>query len=218
MPYFPLYINIEEKDILIVGGGKVALRKCEKLLPFKPRIHIVAPDICDELAALSYKYRTASAENAYKINIYSRAFNKKDLNDKALCIAASDDNILNQHISRLCRDVSMPVNVVDCPELCTFFFPALINDGELSVGISTSGKSPVAARELKNLLSDALPENIGDIISYMGTVRPRIIELIPDMKKRSKALTKIYSKCLLKHGALDSVELDEILAAYIKKL
>ena len=114
--------------------------------------------------------------------------------------------------------MSIPVNVVDCPELCTFFFPALINDGGLSVGISTSGKSPVAARELKNLLSDALPENIGDIISYMGTVRPRIIELIPDMKKRSTALTEVYSKCLLKHGALDSVELDEILAAYIKKL
>ena len=219
MPYFPLYINIEERDVLIVGGGAVALRKAEKLLIFTPHISVVAAHICEELKGMALCSNAfiktescAASANPAAISLYERNFRDDDIIGKALCIAATDDRSLNRHISKLCSKAHIPVNVVDDPELCTFFFPALINDGELSIGISTGGKSPVAARELKKCIDSALPSGRGDIISYMGSIRKLVASRIPDMSKRAAVLSAVFELCCKKHAALSEAELEELIS------
>lgn len=133
MGYFPFFVQLQHVPGLIVGGGTVALRKAEKLLPYGPKLTVVAPDICPELAALP------------SLTLVRRPFRGEDVGRMAFVIAASGDRALNHRVARLCREKGIPVNVVDDKEACSFLFPALVKRGELSVGISSAIAIPAAA-------------------------------------------------------------------------
>ena len=109
MAYFPFYIDIENKKILVVGGGTVALRKIEKLMPFSPDITVVAPKICDEIKALNVK-------------IIDRKFCDSDLDGAFCVVSATDDESLNGRIFQLCNEKNILVNTVDDKEKCGFIF------------------------------------------------------------------------------------------------
>ena len=112
MPWFPMFVQLKGAEALLVGGGTVALRKAEKLLPYGPHIKVVAPDIIPELAALP------------GLTLCRRPFAESDLQGTpALVIAATDEPALNRNIAALCRGKRIPVNVVDDPEACSFLFP-----------------------------------------------------------------------------------------------
>lgn len=143
MAYFPFYIDIENKKILVVGGGTVALRKIEKLTPFSPDITVVAPKICDEIKALNVK-------------IIDRRFCDSDLDGAFCVISATDDETLNGRIFQLCNEKNILVNTVDDKEKCGFIFPAIASKNGITAGITTSGKSPIYAKYLKELLWESL--------------------------------------------------------------
>ena len=131
MAHFPMFVNLKNKKVLVVGGGKVAQRKIRKLEPFAPKIRVIAPIIAAEI------------ENAEKIN---RKFRMTDLLwNPELVIVATHDRNENRKIAKLCKTFKIPVNVVDDPENCTFLFPAVISRGDFSAGICTGGTSPTAA-------------------------------------------------------------------------
>ena len=134
MAYFPLFVELAGRRVLVVGGGRVALRKVEKLLPYEPEVVVVAPEIRPEL------------ENLQGVTLVRRSFFPDLLSGAALVIAAAGDTGVNHEVSALCREQGIPVNVVDDPAACTFFFPALVKRGPLSVGISTGGAAPVPQR------------------------------------------------------------------------
>ena len=190
MAYFPFFMDIEKKKALIVGGGNVAQRKVEKLLPFGCSITIISPALSDELQAL---------EN---IEIIKRNYIIGDEIAYDFVIAATDDVSTNETISKECRRHNIPVNVVDNPELCTFLFPSLVKNGKLTVGICTSGSSPTAAMEIRKELEESIPKSFDEILDYLYETRKTIRDTYATEAERHRILKKLYRECMQKGRAL----------------
>jgi siroheme synthase-like protein len=183
MGYFPFYIDIENKSILVVGGGTVALRKVEKLLPFKPKITVVAPKIIGEISVLD-------------VELIQREFKDCDLKDRFCVITATNNRSLNSHIYSLCRDKNILVNTVDDKEKCTFIFPALAVKGDVTVGISTSGKSPLYAKYIRKKVEENILCNSEEIVDSLSSCREKIKREIPLEHNRKQAFERLLSKAL----------------------
>lgn len=182
-PYFPLFVPLEGRSVLIVGGGAVALRKAEKLTPYAPALRVIAPEILPALEELAACDR--------------RAFRPADLEgDWALVIAATDDPACNREIAALCRARGVPVNAVDDPEGCTFFFPALAQRGSLSVGVCTAGQSPALAGWVRARVEDMLPARTEEILDFLGQERAALRSSEPDGALRAAKLNRLAADCL----------------------
>lgn len=199
MPYFPMFIDLKDRPCLIVGGGSVAARKVEKLLPYGPRLTAVAPEFTPEF-------------DAFPVSCLRRPYSPGDEDGMALVIAATDDAQLNQAVSAACRAKNIPVNVVDDKELCTFLFPCLVQQGELSVGISTGGASPTAAVWLKEQIAGLVPEGFDAILQYLEALRPRLKREVPDETRRAKLFAALFRACLDRGRPLTGEELGAVLA------
>ena len=163
MAYFPFFIDIEGADGLIIGSGKHALEKIEKLIPYGPKLREV------------------------------ETFRESDLEPRPdFVIIACDDMELRKKIADICRERHILVNSVDDIENCGFVFPSLICRGKLSVGIMTSGASPVFGMDLKKQIEEWIPDNIELILEHMEAIRPEMKEKYPDMKERAKVFRAIY--------------------------
>ncbi|WP_295210006.1 bifunctional precorrin-2 dehydrogenase/sirohydrochlorin ferrochelatase [Ruminococcus sp.] len=197
MPYFPFFVNIENSPCLVVGGGVVALRKIEKLLPFKPLITVTATTAAEEIKAFAAKGL---------VNLEERPFCDDDIAGKAFVIAATGDEGLNSRISELCKAHNILCNVVDSPENCTFYFPALVNKGDACIGISTAGKSPTLAGFLRKTIEDDIPVNTAQICDIMGGLRDIVLENIQTEKARKEFMANALQLCL----ELDDTALEKL--------
>lgn len=199
MPYFPFFVNIEEKHFLIVGGGKVAERKIEKLLPFHPHMTIVAPEICKELRSIPC------------ITLLPELYREELLDGMDYVIAATNEREVNRAVAADCRERGIPVNTVDERENCDWIFPALLQRGELCVGISTGGTSPAAAASLRRELDAALPASLGDILAWLDALRPRLKAGIADEDHRARLFQRAYECCREKNRPLTESELQGLM-------
>lgn len=199
MSFFPFFKEIEGVKGLIVGGGKVALRKAEKMLLYGPRLTIIAPEILPEFYNMD-------------IIIINRPFRISDITkDLEFVIAASDNEKQNKQIYLLCREKNIPVNVVDRPDYCTFMFPALIKRGNLSVGISTSGASPSAAIWLKEEMEQILPEKMEQILEWLQDQRYVVKEQVHEEAARSRCFKELFLQCLEENGPLNEGKRNQII-------
>lgn len=200
MAYFPFYIDIEKKNILVVGGGAVALRKVEKLLPFNPVITVVSPEICNEIVKLGVK-------------TVKRVFADSDLDGIFCVISATNNSQVNEHIYRLCSEKNIPVNTVDDKERCTFIFPALVKENGVTAGITTSGKSPVYAKYVKEQLMQLLENINADTVEVLWKYRAAIKASINSEEERKEIFTRLLNMCV--EGALvDDKAVEEIIKEY----
>ena len=184
MGYFPLFVELAGRRVLVAGGGQVALRKVRKLLPYEPELTVAAPRMAPELEAL---------EGIRRLYV---PFSPELLDGAALVIAATDDAAVNGEISGLCRERGIPVNVVDTPEACTFLFPALVKRGHLSVGISTEGASPTAAAYLREQVEALVPERMGEILELLGGQRAAVQAALPEERQRAAFLRGLFLRLL----------------------
>ena len=196
-----MYIDLKNKPILVVGGGAVALRKTEKLLPFGPAVTVVAPRLCPELAALE------------AVSLVERPFADSDVNGMELVLAATDDRALNHHIARLCREQHIPVNVADSAQDSSFLFPALIRRGELTIGISTGGGSPTVSRMVREQVEAALPDKLPELLDLMEGLRLRVRELLPSEAARAGLLRRCWAASMVLGRPLTEEEVQEILTS-----
>ncbi len=199
MSYFPFFMEITGKDCLIVGGGTVALRKAEKLLPFGVRIMAVAPVFCGEFQKLD------------DVRRIERPFSPEDIEGMAFVIGATDDSAVNAEISRLCRARGIPVNIVDDRENCTFFFPALVKRGEFVAGFSSGGNSPLAARYMRERLEESIPPRFEETIALLGAFRERAKREIPDGREREKTYRRLFALALEQDGNVTETDLENLL-------
>ena len=162
MGFFPFYTDIQGKACLIVGGGTVAARKAEKLLPFQPSITVVAPEICQAIREMD------------GVQTVKRVFRDEDLTGTFMVIGATDDTALNARISQLCRERRIPVNIVDQPALCSFYVPAIVRKEHITISISTEGESPLFARYLREKLEQELDADTLHIAALLSDCRKRI--------------------------------------------
>lgn len=163
MAFFPLFIELKDKPCLVVGAGQVAARKIEALLEFEGDITAVAPSICDDILKLSEH-----------IHIERQDYNESFLQNKVLVIAATNDNEVNQAIYQDCVQRNIPVNVVDNINCCTFFFPAYVRKGPLTIGITSSGKGPLISSRLRKWLEQEIPDDIEQQLDAMSQFREQL--------------------------------------------
>jgi len=162
----------------MVGGGKVAARKCRALLSFGADVTVVAKEIKGHMTEAPDEKREepsgtdSSAERPLpgRLELIERPFREEDVTgrDWTLVVAATDDRSVNSRIAGLCRMRKIPVNVADCREECSFFFPASCRAGSIAVGISTCGQSPALASALRKRLERALPKWLEEIGKESG--------------------------------------------------
>ena len=129
--YFPVFIDLSKKQVLVVGAGKIASRRVRTLSSFTGNITVVAPQISQEIRELAVQY---------PMTLDERSFLPEDLEQKDMVLAATDDDTLNRRIASLCKEKRIPVNVCSDQTLCDFQFPSVVRDGDVVIGINASGK------------------------------------------------------------------------------
>tara|TARA_B110000858_G_C17810161_1_gene480747 strand:- start:13684 stop:15063 length:1380 start_codon:yes stop_codon:yes gene_type:complete len=177
MDFLPIFLNIREKKCVVVGGGEVALRKATLLLRAGATIHIVAPSLSGELRKLCSTHACTIAE---------REFEDADLNGATLVVAATDDAETNEHISVIAAKLSIPVNVVDQPDLCSFIMPSIVDRSPIVIAISSGGSSPILTRKLKELNESMIPGRIDKLAELLGSYRERVKNEIEGFSKRTR--------------------------------
>ena len=190
MSYFPMFIDLKDMNCLIVGGGKVALRKILVLCDFDAAIKVIAEDICEEIREISRTNKNITCEK--------KSFSEQDLEGIQLVVAATDNKELNHHISVICRQKNIYINAVDQIEDCGFIFPSYIKEGDVVGAFSSGGKSPVLTQYLKETMKNILPPFIGELADFLGDIRGFVKENTETESERKQ----IYQE-LLKY-ALDS--------------
>lgn len=158
MAYFPMFVSLERQPCLVVGGGRVAARKCRGLLDFGADVTMVAETFAPGLEADG------------RVQKLRRGFRDADITacDWTLVIAATDNRAVNGRIAAVCRSRGIPVNVADRQEECTFYFPAYCMTENIVAGISSSGVSPALSAALRRRLETALPEWIDAVRKEEG--------------------------------------------------
>ena len=192
MGYFPFFVDVENQNCLVVGGGVVALRKIEKLLPFNPNITVVSPKVHKEILSI---------EN---INIIKRKFDFNDLKEKSFVITATDDKTLNKEIYNSCKENNIPVNTVDDKDKCSFIFPALAKNKGVTVAISTSGKSPLYAKYLRKKIENLIQDS-ESIVDNLSKYREKIKNEISLEENRKVAFEKLLDYSLSNESITDDL-------------
>lgn len=206
MAWFPFFIQLEGARGLLVGGGRVACRKAEKLLPFGARLTVVAPEICAELAGMA------------GLTLCRRPFADSDLDPAPdFVIAAAGDRALNRRIAALCKARRILVNVVDDPAGCGFYFPALVQRGRLTVGISTGGASPAAASHVRRTLEGQLPASLEPILDWLEDQREVGKDALPPSQRR-RWFSRLLSTALEAGRPLTSWETESLLRQFCEEV
>jgi len=168
--YFPIFYDLDGRDVLIVGGGEKALQKLRLLAKTTARLKIVAAEVSDDIAAAGVTTLT----------IERHAFIEADLDGAALVFAASDDPELDARVAAAARARGLPINVVDGPSQSNFIMPAIVDRDPVVVAIGTEGAAPILAREIKAKIESWLPAQFGHVAQRAQELRRRVHDAIAD--------------------------------------
>jgi precorrin-2 dehydrogenase/sirohydrochlorin ferrochelatase len=166
MRYYPIYLDIKDRNCLVVGGGSVGTRKVETLLECGATVTVVSIDAADTLKRLS---------DRGVIQLNERAFQFDDLDNMFLVIGATDNEALNFKIHAAAGRRGVLCNIADRPEACNFILPSIVNRGDLIIAISTSGKSPAFAKKLRKQLEAQFGNEYAEFLDLMGAIRKKLL-------------------------------------------
>lgn len=166
MQYFPIFLDIKNRNCLVVGGGDVGTRKVEKLLECGASVTVVSIDTTKKLKRLFEDRQIALIERAYR---------PSDLESRFLVIGATNDELLNQQLSMDAEKSKLLCNIADRPKACNFILPAIVQQGDLVLAISTSGKSPAFAKKVRKDLEKQFGEAYAVFLDLMGAIRSRLL-------------------------------------------
>ncbi|RME75856.1 MAG: bifunctional precorrin-2 dehydrogenase/sirohydrochlorin ferrochelatase, partial [Planctomycetota bacterium] len=162
MPHFPIFLSLKQKNLLMIGAGPVALRKIKSLLSFEPNIKVVALEAHPEILKM--------AEEG-KIEVNLRSFCEEDLEGAEMVFIAINDQQKAVEIGKKAKERGIPVNIANSPEDSTFYFPALVQEGDFVIGISTSGQSPALSRAFRMILEQKLKGKLEGLVQKWGLQR-----------------------------------------------
>lgn len=184
---FPVFLKLEDLDVLVVGGGNVGLEKLSALLINSPeaRIVLVASEIKEELKAF--------VQNFPQVVLKERAFSYNDLDEKDLVILATDNSELHADIKKVTKERRILCNVADTPHLCDFYLGSIVQKGDLKIAISTNGKSPTMAKRMREFLDDIIPDNIQELLDNLREIRKSIKG---DFQEKIKVLNEITASMI----------------------
>lgn len=186
MKFYPINLNLKNKNVLIVGAGKVALRKFKRLLQTGAQIKIVAPEFKQEFAF----YLNQESEQYICLE---RKFKEKDLIGQFLVFAATNNPELNQKIAFLARGKNILINIIDNAELSDFTVPAAVNKGELLLTVSSGSNLPALSKNIKKKLKQKFGVEYQILLEIMKKKRVRIIAEIDEISVRRKIFKELAS-------------------------
>lgn len=175
MRYLPLFLDLAQRPVLVLGAGEVALRKLETLARAGATVRIVALEVSAAVAELA-------AAQGYPCE--QRAFQPSDLDGVWVVIAATGDAQLNTELSAACEQQRILLNVVDDTPRCSAIFPSIVDREPLLVAISSAGQSPTLARRLRAMIEDLLPDGLGSLGGFLGRQRERVSARFPIVRDR----------------------------------
>ena len=188
MKYYPVNLDIQNRKCLVVGGGEVGTRKVITLLDCGARVTVVSPDPAPRLKKLAEKG---------SIQLKERLYRHDDVNKMFLVIGATDDENLNRQISKDAERVNILCNIADRPEVCNFILPAIVRRGDLTITISTSGKSPALAKRLRLDLEAQFGEEYADFLRLMGAIRDRLLSQAHEPEAHKALFNELIDKGLI---------------------
>ena len=184
---FPVFLKLEDLEVLVVGAGNVGLEKLTAILTNAPgsSVTVVATEISQQVKTL--------AESHPKVKLIEKAFEPEDLDDKEIVIVAVNDKTISNYIRVLSKQKKLLVNVADTPELCDFYLGSIVDKGNLKIAISTNGKSPTIAKRMKEQLNELIPDEIEGVIQNMHSIRQDLKGDFADKVRQLDDLTKLLS-------------------------
>jgi siroheme synthase-like protein len=207
--YYPVFLNIGGRKCVVVGGGQVALRKAKILLEHGADVEVISPDLCPELAQLNESGTVRALNHEYRAG---------DLKDAFVAIAATDNSEINRQVVAEARSRTVLVNVVDDAGNSDFIVPSYLRRGDITVAVSTAGKSPALARKIRTRLEKELGAEYAQLAGLIGETRAELkqqkimiegddwqraldLDLLLDLLKRGeeeKAKTTLFNSLKVK--------------------
>jgi len=207
MRYYPVYLDIQNRNCLVVGGGTVGTRKVMTLLTCGAMVTVVSPDVSGPLLEL--------AENG-SIIWKKRSYQTSDIDNMFLVIGATDHETLNRQIHADAERLDKLCNIADRPEACNFILPSIVNRGDLIIAISTSGKSPAFAKKLRKDIEKKFGNEYADFLKLMGEIRKKLLS-----QKHEPETHKHLFEQLINRGLVEMVrdrKIEEIDALLLEVL
>lgn len=216
MDYLPINLRLRHKRVVLVGAGIVAARKARFLLAADAQLTVIAPERDKQFEALFSDDSDAANTDGGSCDWLQRGYQRGDLEGAVLVIAATPDTNVNQAVYAEASTLNIPVNVVDCPELCSFIFPAIVDRSPVTIAIGSSGASPVLARWIRSRIESILPAGIAEIARFGQRNRERIRAYGNEERDRRQLWEQIVdgpiAQLLLANRAADAdVALGELL-------
>jgi siroheme synthase-like protein len=160
--YFPVFLNIQRKKCVVVGGGQIAFRKVKMLLDCGASVTVISPVLHPDLSELSDKKSIRVIRRSYKLG---------DLKGAMIVVAATDVNKINRKVADEARSVRALINVVDDPKSSDFIIPSFFRRGDLTVSVSTAGRSPALARKIRTRLEENLGDEYRSLVTLINDAR-----------------------------------------------
>jgi len=178
LDFLPIFMDLKQRNILVVGGGDVAERKIDLMLRAGAKVTVVSPQLCGVLQGLSDAGKILHLVDEYDEQLL--------LQGVTLVVAATDNKAVNQEVSEDAQALGIPVNVVDQPELCTFILPSIVDRSPVMVAISTGGASPVLGRMLKARLETLIPASYGKLAQLARRFREPVKQRLSTLGQRRR--------------------------------
>ncbi len=189
MRYYPICLDLQNRPVLVVGGGLIAEGKTLQILEAKALVHVVSPTLTDQL-----RQKVAAGLITYRQGEFTAA----DLEGQVLVISATNVQAVNEAVAQAASARGLLCNVVDQPALCNFITPTIVSRGDLQIAISSSGKSPTVALRVKREISDLIGEEYQTLLEITADLRARFRQVTPDYNTRRDFLKSfVDSEALL---------------------
>jgi precorrin-2 dehydrogenase/sirohydrochlorin ferrochelatase len=179
MAKYPIFLELNGRRVVVIGGGTVAVRKAQTLLAAEARLVVVAEHIDKMMTAL------CKSKNA---ELVKSKYSKEYLAEAVLAIAATNNHKLNQQIYKDCQELEVLCNIVDDPQFCDFYVPAVVRRGDLQIAIGTEGRCPAYAGHVRKKLEKIFIEEHGQFLAELQKIRQKIINEIPEPAERKAVL------------------------------
>jgi precorrin-2 dehydrogenase / sirohydrochlorin ferrochelatase len=166
MGYYPVCLKLQDAPCLVVGGGQVGERKIKTLQSCGAKVYLISRELTPELQA---------AVDQGQVEWLARSYETRFLENKRLVIGATDDQALNERLHQEARERGILCNIVDNPPLGDFILPSIVRRGDLSIAVSTSGKSPALAKKIRQALEQEFPGTYGPYVDLLGFIRSHIL-------------------------------------------
>ncbi len=199
--FLPIYLDLRQRSVLVVGGGRIATGKVRELLSAEARVTVIAPD-----ASADIQHAHANGALVW----HKRDFVDGDIGEHFMVISATDHKALNAHVYQLANARQRIANAVDDLENCNFIAPAVARRGPLQVAVSTSGTSPALAKQLRDHIQHVLlTEDAARLAEFLGAWRPAVKSVIPTYARRQAFWEGLLESCapeLISTGQTAAVE------------